>query len=103
MPTEIRPGEKLRSVVDSTEILVVKGLGEIDIRCGGVPMARAGEDTAQGGNPDPALQDGTQMGKRYQSEDGTLEVLCVRPGQGSLTVGEQLLATKSAKALPASD
>ncbi len=46
---------------------------------------------------------GTLLGKRYADEELGLEVLCTKAGEGSLSVGETLLAVKGAKPLPASD
>jgi hypothetical protein len=43
------------------------------------------------------------MGKRYVSEAGDLELLCTKPGEGSLGIGESLLQPKDAKPLPSSD
>ena len=52
---------------------------------------------------DPAFAEGTKMGKRYVDAAGTLELLCVKAGQGSLAVGGVALQTKDAKPLPSSD
>lgn len=46
---------------------------------------------------------GTQMGKRYVDADGTLELLCVKAGAGSLSLDGVALTTKEAKSLPSSD
>jgi hypothetical protein len=43
------------------------------------------------------------MGKRYVDPDETVEVLCTKPGAGSLGIGDALLDLKEAKPLPASD
>ena len=43
------------------------------------------------------------MGKRFADEDLGLEVLCTKPGAGSLSVGGTLLQVKGAKPLPSSD
>ena len=55
-----------------------------------------------GGAPD-GEGDGTQLGKRYVNEEGSLELLCTKPGKGSLACGGTLLTIKGAKPLPASD
>jgi len=47
--------------------------------------------------------DGTLLGKRYVDPDETVEVLCTRPGDGSLSIGDMLLDLKDAKPLPSSD
>ena len=43
------------------------------------------------------------MGKRYVDEAGDLELLCTKPGEGSLTLAETPLTVKGAKPLPSSD
>lgn len=99
---ELRPGLKLKSAVCSTEIIVVGGSGDVDVTCGGVsmvePTADAGDATAVDG-----LTEGTLMGKRYTDADGSIEVLCTKPGDGSLGIGQTALSLKEATALPASD
>jgi len=99
---ELRPGLKLSSAVCATEVIVVAGSGDVDLTCGGVSMVapggEAGEATAVEG-----LTGGTMMGKRYCDADGSIEVLCTKPGDGSVGVGETALDLKEAKPLPASD
>jgi hypothetical protein len=51
----------------------------------------------------PAFADGTKIGKRYVDAAGTIELLCVKAGQGSLSIAGQALKVKDAKPLPASD
>ena len=46
---------------------------------------------------------GTLLGKRYTDEAGTIEVLCTKPGDGSIGLGQTALTLKEAKPLPASD
>ncbi len=60
-------------------------------------------DTAEGGSVDAAHAEGTLLGKRYVDESGDLELLCVKPGDGSLALGGAALVLKEAKALPSSD
>jgi hypothetical protein len=43
------------------------------------------------------------MGKRYVDADSVYELLCVKPGKGSLSVDGVALGIKDAKPLPASD
>ena len=47
--------------------------------------------------------EGTQIGKRYGNEAGDLEILCTKPGEGSLAAGGALLTIKGAKPRPSSD
>jgi hypothetical protein len=46
---------------------------------------------------------GTLRGKRYTDTTSGVEILCVKPGAGALSVDGRLLELKTAKALPASD
>lgn len=96
----MKPGTKLKSTVCDTEIVVISG-GEVLPECGGAPMAE--ESPVNKGTPDSACKEGTLMGKRYVDPDGTIELLCVKPGEGSLSIGGVALTTKDAKPLPSSD
>lgn len=96
----MKPGTKLKSAVCDTEVMVVRG-GNAVVECGGMPMA---EDRPAERKPvNPAFAEGTKIGKRYVDAAGTLELLCVKPGQGSLSIAGQALKVKDAKPLPASD
>ena len=75
----------------------------MDIRCGGVPMVDPTGSIPDDPSPLDAAMNGTQMGKRYVDADDTMELLCVKPGAGSMSVGDTLLVEKSAKSLPSSD
>jgi hypothetical protein len=101
---ELRPGSRLRSAVDATEVVVVKPpAGPVDLRCGGHSMVPLGSDGGTEATPSPDHAGGTLLGKRYVDPDQTLEVLCTKPGDGSLSVGDEPLQIKEAKPLPASD
>jgi hypothetical protein len=52
---------------------------------------------------DPGHAEGTMLGKRYVHEATGLELLCTRPGEGSLAGGGVALPLKEAKPLPSSD
>ena len=58
---------------------------------------------AGGGTPRPDASGGTLLGKRYVSQAGDLELLCTKPGQGSLACDGKPLVVKGAKPLPSSD
>lgn len=102
MSLEFKPGARFQSTVCDTQVAVVKGTGSVDLRCGGQPMVAVGGDS-DGGSPADGFADGTQMGKRYVDEDESIEVLCTKPGDGSLSVGDTALTVKGAKPLPSSD
>lgn len=102
MAVSLKPGTKFRSTTCSTEIVIVKGGGDVDLRCGGAEVVPAGTDVTEG-TPAAPFDGGTLMGKRYATEDGALELLCTKPGAGSLSIGDAPLGLKDAKPLPASD
>lgn len=96
----MKPGTKLKSVVCDTEVMVIKGK-DLVVECGGAPMA----DTApaEKGSVDSNFAEGTKVGKRYVNTDGSVELLCVKAGAGSLAISGEMLTTKDAKPLPSSD
>ncbi len=99
---ELKAGVRLRSAVDEVEVIVVKGQGDVDLRCGGHPMVPTG-DQAPGASAEAGFDKGTLLGKRYVDESGDLEVLCTKAGASSLSVGDEPLEIKEAKPLPSSD
>ena len=96
----MKPGTKLKSAACDTEVMVIR-CGEGQIECGGAAMDA--EKPAEIGTPADGHANGTLMGKRYVDADGTFELLCVKAGKGSLSVGGVALTVKDAKPLPASD
>ena len=100
---ELKPGVRLRSATDTTEVIVVRAPGEpVDLQCGGHPMVPA-DDVPSTAPIEPGFDEGSQLGKRYEHEGSGLEVLCTKPGPGSLSVGTEPLHIKGAKPLPSSD
>jgi hypothetical protein len=87
---QIKPGTRLRSAVCATEVMVVAA-----------PKDSA--EPAAGASLDPDAAGGTQLGKRYVNEKGDLELLCTKPGEGSLACGGAAMTIKGAKPLPSSD
>ena len=103
MAVKFRAGQQLVSAVDSTAVIVIRAPdGECTLTCGGVAMAAAGEAVAAA-EPDQSLMGGTQIGKRYADDAGTIQVLCTKAGQGTLALDGEPLAIQAAKPLPASD
>ncbi len=99
---QLKPGLRLQSVVCDTQVVVVKGGGELDIRCGGAPMVPLGTEADRG----PIAEEhsgGTLIGKRYADEESGVELLCTKPGAGALSIGDVPILTKEAKPLPSSD
>jgi hypothetical protein len=100
--TQLKAGTRIKSAVCATELMVIQAPnGDADVRCGGAPMIAI--DAEGGGAIDPNLKAGTQIGKRYVDAGGTLELLCTKPGEGTLALGDAPLVLKEAKPLPASD
>lgn len=97
----MKPGSKLKSAVDDTEVMVIKAPASGSVTCGGAAMAD--EKPAEKAALDAAFADGTKMGKRYTDAAGTIELLCIKPGQGSLALDGVALVLKDAKPLPSSD
>jgi hypothetical protein len=96
----MKPGTRLKSAACDTEVMVIRTASGT-IECGGAPMAEAKPADASPLSGDHS--NGTLMGKRYVDADNTYELLCVKPGKGSLSVDGVALVTKDAKPLPASD
>ena len=96
----MKPGTRLKSAACDTEVMVIRcGIGSIE--CGGAPMGEARAAEAAPLSAD--FSAGTLMGKRYVDAAGAYELLCVKPGKGSLGVAGAALVVKDAKPLPASD
>ncbi len=96
----MKPGTRLKSATCDTEVMVIRS-GEGQIECGGAPMGEA--KPAEAAELSADQSNGTLMGKRYVDAAATFELLCVKPGKGSLSVDGSALVTKDAKPLPASD
>jgi hypothetical protein len=109
--TDVAVGQRLRSQACTTEVIVVRAPDhQVELTCGGHPMATdpaigagtaTGTGTATGASA--ASGGGTLLGKRYVDEPTGLEVLCVKPGGGTVAADGRDLTLKSAKPLPASD
>jgi hypothetical protein len=99
----LKPGVRLVSSACETEVVVIRAPGgEVDLQCGGAPMVPMGREVAPV-ELDGSKADGSLLGKRYVSTDGSLEVLCTRGGRGSLFAADAQLAMKESKKLPSSD
>jgi hypothetical protein len=100
---QLKAGTRIQSAVCNTEVMVIQAPeGDVDVRCGGASMIEISAEKP-GGSVDGAAAEGTQIGKRYVNEAGDLELLCTKPGDGSLGLGDVLLVLKEAKPLPSSD
>ena len=101
---ELKPGSRWKSAVCDTEVVVVRPPKTVaDLRCGGHPMVPNAEAKPEGVTISGDLAGGSQMGKRYADEASGMELLCSKAGAGTLSIGDQPIAVKEAKKLPASD
>jgi len=98
----LKAGTRLKSAVCNTEVMIVAApKDEVEVTCGGAPLIAMSDDG--GGEIAEDAKGGTQIGKRYVNEAGDLEILCTKPGDGSLAAGGAELNIKGAKPLPSSD
>jgi len=101
---QIKAGDRLKSAVCNAELMVIAAPGgDVEIECGGVSMIAMDAEPPAGVTLHPKHQGGVALGKRYVNESGDLELLCTKPGEGSLSVGGAPLTLKEAKPLPSSD
>jgi hypothetical protein len=102
---KLRPGQVLASTVDTATLIVVRAPDQdVEVTCGGVPMwdpRSGGEGPA--GTADDALLGGSLLGKRYAAEELGLELLCTKPGRGTIALDGIALPVLGPKTLPASD
>ncbi len=99
---QLKAGTKMKSAVCATETMVIAANGDLALTCGGAPMIGSTEQPS-GGDIASGHDAGTLLGKRYVNQAGTIELLCTKPGKGSLAVNGEILILKEAKALPSSD
>jgi hypothetical protein len=101
---KLNPGLRLKSAVCTTEVMVVAAREpDVDVTCGGVPLIELGASPPAGATIAEGAAEGTQLGKRYVDAAGSLELLCTKPGKGSLAARGEPLTVKAAKPLPSSD
>jgi hypothetical protein len=101
---QLKPGARLRSAVCDTEVMVIAApAGGVELTCGGAPMLDIAATPDTGASIAPDAKGGSVLGKRYVNEAGDLELLCTKPGEGTLAAGGAPLAVKGAKPLPSSD
>ncbi|CAM3464392.1 hypothetical protein NODU109028_18350 [Nocardioides dubius] len=98
----MKTGMRLASVTCATEVMVVRA-ADVALECGGAPMVEAGTDAAPAGAPASGLDAGTELGKRYVHAASGVQVLCVKPGAGTLSVAGEPLELVASKQLPSSD
>ncbi|MFD4255376.1 hypothetical protein [Amycolatopsis thermoflava] len=100
----VRVGDRLASAVCGTQVIVVRPPRKaVTITCGGEPMRPLAEAPAEGQGTPVDTERGTLLGKRYIHPEYGLELLCTKPGDGTLRADGVILEIKEAKSLPSSD
>lgn len=101
---KLKIGSRLKSTACTTEVVVVRAPdGDVDVCCGGAAMMLLADEPGAPNTPAAGFDGGSQVGKRYEDLDVGVELLCTKPGAGSLSVGDVLIPVKQAKPLPSSD
>jgi hypothetical protein len=99
---QLKAGSRLQSTACDTQVIVVRApKDDVDLRCGGHPLAAAAP--SERATLDPNHSSGSAMGKRYADEGLGLELLITKAGAGSLSIGDTPMQLKDAKPLPSSD
>jgi len=98
---ELKPGLRLESAVCEAEVMVIKAAAGNELTCGGEALVEQASDDKVTANEDH--MHGCVIGKRYVNEDQSIELLCIKSGDGSLYYNGDELMTKDTKKLPSSD
>ena len=97
---EIKAGSRLACPECTVELVVVRPpSAPVVLTCGGVEVVEAGADRPGGGHAD-ASGEGTLVGKRYADEETGLEVLCAKPGPGTLAADGREVPDQGRQAAP---
>ena len=97
MPAQVGKRYKAGS---GAEVIVTKG-GAGPLTDGDVELVIS--DSGQAPAAGPAGSEAIQLGKRYQSEDGSVEVLVIKAGLVDLRCGGQPMKLLQPKVLPSAD
>ena len=97
----LKAGVRLKSAVCDAEVMIIKAADGDELTCGGQSMHVDAPDSRAEGIAD--RMHGCLIGKRYVNASESIEVLCVKTGEGSLYCNDEELMTKDTKKLPSSD
>lgn len=100
---KLKPGTRLKSVTCNAEGMVIKAAAEGCLSCGGSEMVDIDADNIAKVDMNEDFAHGSLLGKRYINAEGSFEVLCTKPGDGSFALDGNLLLEKETKKLPSSD
>ncbi len=101
---DLKPGSRWKSAVCDAQLVVVRAPNEAgELQCGGAAVVPIDAPASSTGAVAPDFAEGVLIGKRYLDETSGLEILCAKPGKGSLAFNGTAMVIKGAKPLPASD
>ncbi len=101
---QITVGDRLQSVACEAQVIVIRAPAEpVSLTCGGAPMVRIDAQSQATTPPGSGAGGALALGKRYTDEDGGLELLIMRAGNGPLELNGSPLEIKPPKPLPSSD
>ncbi len=91
---------KRYKAASGAEVIITKG-GPSSVTDGAADLvlSDSGETPAAG----PAEAETIQLGKRYQSADGSVELLVIKPGKVDLRCGGEPMKLLQPKVLPSAD
>ncbi len=100
---QLSVGDQLFSCVCEAEFIVTRAPREpIELTIGGLPPATS-EDAREQQPTKDGHAGGCQMGKRFNTPDGGVELLCTKAGSGVPAIDGKILSVLDSKGLPASD
>lgn len=103
MGITLKPGSRVFSNTCDAEFIAIKAPdAELDLTIGGHPPATVAEDRVRQPVHD-GCGGGSKLGKRFVDADGSVELLCIKAGEGVPALGGETLLVKDSKTLPASD
>lgn len=98
MPAQV--GKRYRAA-SGAEVIVTKGGAAASLSDGDVELVLSDSGVTPAAGPADAGD--IQLGKRYQSADGAIEVLVIKPGKVDLRCGGEPMTLLQPKVLPSAD
>jgi hypothetical protein len=104
MGLHVKLGQRVFDSASGGEFIVVRAPdAELDLTIGGQAPAFEKSDAIAPIGADASASQQVTLGKRYASDDGSLELLCVKPGTNLPVLAGRALDAVQPKPLPASD
>ena len=100
----LKVGARLACPDCPTEVVVTKATETTaTVTCGGSGLVSLDGERGHAGHTGDHPGEAGQLGKRYVDDEAGVELLCTKPGTGSLGCDGRPLTLKAAKPLPSSD